>query len=390
MAERPSAREAVGILRQRFGGFTPTPLDPEQDDSTIIDDPVGAVALSSMRGIRAGELADRLDREEAASLIPQEGYVQGEPGRRMRSNADVVSAFLTRRRLHALGGEAATDPFTGQAERDRVRDREAALDEAATTRRSELTDAADAEASRAGTAARLKAKGLRTGEFEAAASPAALEAAQTPMYAQTSDVGRSVARNALEDEAKKRMLPSLQPGQMPTTPGGADDVGGGFTAPANLKPPNAQTERTLADMRMVVPLVEDLQKLLDPTKDSVMNAVANRAEWGLYKLGVLQDPKVQARDQLASLISVAGATPYMRGTRAFQYLKEVQKHLTDPKATDAFIYRNIEELKQQWPRMYDEILKAHYNPTAPLTFGSDTTPPPAAPVNDRRDPNRGL
>jgi hypothetical protein len=150
---RPSAMnpsEAVKTLRSTFRGFDPRdPRFDAGDDAPIYGDPNGALATKAMRDIRAGELAGRLPAEEAATFVPTEGYVQGEPGRRTRSNASaVMSAFLTRRRLDDLSAEAAADPFTGQAEQDRVGSIQNALTEAETLRRPEATDAANAVASR--------------------------------------------------------------------------------------------------------------------------------------------------------------------------------------------------------------------------------------------------
>src|SRR5262245_56358219 len=95
MPERPSSREAISILRSRFGGFDPTYVPV--DDESGYGDSTGSLALHAARSRRADALANRLPFEEAAALVPQEGYVQGEPGRRTRTNPNALSAFLTRR-----------------------------------------------------------------------------------------------------------------------------------------------------------------------------------------------------------------------------------------------------------------------------------------------------
>lgn len=367
----PTPRDAITVLRQNFRGFDPG-YDASADNSEMYADPSGSLTLRALQTGRAGELADQIDQADAESLIPKEGYVQGEPGRRTRSNRSALAtSLLQRRRLGRLGADMASDPLTGDAEQQRVRGVQDALDEAATTRRPELTDASNAVAERNAFGAFLKSKGIRMGAHEADASPAALEAAKVPLYAQTSDVGRRAAQDALERKGAEKMQPSLVPGQMPVGTGGDNiDVGGGFTAPPNMKPPGATLERQMADMQSVAPLITSLERELDPNSNEVSDKVANYLNWSLYKAGMQPrfGDKSQQRYQLASLISVAGATPYMRGTRAYQYLKEIQKHLTDPTATDAFIAQNIRELKEQWPKMYQGLLRAHYNPGAPLTF----------------------
>src|SRR5215510_11927322 len=139
---RPSPQEAIGVLRHAFQGFDPYPYaPPEDEDYSPYGDPVGALHLNALREGRAGELADRLRREEAAALIPMEGYVQGEPGRRYRSVNPFVSARLTRGRLEDLGAEMAADPYTGQTERERVQKTQDVIDTALRAQRPEVADA---------------------------------------------------------------------------------------------------------------------------------------------------------------------------------------------------------------------------------------------------------
>src|SRR5262245_26165329 len=103
----PTPREAIGVLRQNFRGFDPT-YDASADDSEMYADPTGAMALHALQSGRAGELAEQIDQADAASLVPREGYVQGEPGRRMRSNrSDLATSLLQRRRLGRLTADMA-------------------------------------------------------------------------------------------------------------------------------------------------------------------------------------------------------------------------------------------------------------------------------------------
>src|SRR3954467_6761193 len=181
----PTPREAAAILRARFPGLAPEA--PDDDRSVAYGDPTGALALSHLRDDRAGELEDQLIRQEAAALIPTDGYVQGDPGRRMRSNAVAASnAIETRKRLTGLNADAAADPFTGAAEQARTKGIQTTLDAAATTMRPEVDDAARAVATRNAFGDFLKSKGIRMGVHEADASPAALEAATVPFKAASS------------------------------------------------------------------------------------------------------------------------------------------------------------------------------------------------------------
>src|SRR5262245_7857869 len=139
-ATRLSSSDAIGVLRRAFGAFDPRYSEaPSSDPSPAYGDPLGALRLNALREGRAGELADRLRGEEATLGMPMEGYVQGEPGRR-RSSAfsGLMNARFLRGNLQELGGEMATDPYTGDAAQQVVRDRQNALEQAATAQRPEV------------------------------------------------------------------------------------------------------------------------------------------------------------------------------------------------------------------------------------------------------------
>jgi hypothetical protein len=180
----PSPRDAATILRRRFPSLIPEPPPADApydaaDDPTGVDDVgTGALELNRLRDQQAGELADRLANEEsAAALGPREGYVQGEPGRRSASNVAAANAVGTRRRLTTLGGEIAADPYTGTAEQDRLSGIRGELDKAAMTQKPEMADAAKTLATQNAFAEYMKSKGLKTGEYEARASPVGRAAA---------------------------------------------------------------------------------------------------------------------------------------------------------------------------------------------------------------------
>jgi len=146
----PTPREAIGILRRSFGAFDPRYEDaPESDPKEAYGDTGGALLLNALRSSRASELADQIDQAEAASLIRRPGSPGTYPSLGMLSNAsDLATAHLQRQRLGRLGAEMAADPYTGEAEQERVQGRRDALEKAETLRRPELTHAAQAVASR--------------------------------------------------------------------------------------------------------------------------------------------------------------------------------------------------------------------------------------------------
>jgi len=255
----------------------------------------------------------------------------------------------------------------------------------------------------------MTAKGMKMGELEALGSPAALEAAKVPLYAQGSDVGERLAKEKLERDQQLRMSPSLVPGQMPITGGTAttaDDAGNvsggtipGFTMPPNFKPLTADESRSNQAMGQVAPLVGQLETMLDPTRSEIPNKLGNTAKWAAYKMGLTDTPflsssdpdenaRNQARLQLASMITVIGSAPFIQGSRNYQRIKDIEKHLTDPTASDAFLYNQIQELKKIWPVLQRELIQRHINPGAPLNF--DALTGGAAPGGDLTDPNRGM
>gem|GEM_PF-4135771 len=252
--------------------------------------------------------------------------------------------------------------------------------------RPEIADAADTVAKRNAFGEFLKTRGHAMGEFDAAGSPEAQRAAEVPFKAKAGPFAQQAADADLARQQKLRMSPSLVPGQMPTGDSAALDEGGsnipGFTMPPNMKPLGAEAEKAVRSMREVAPMIGELERSLDPSKAQIPNALTSRGKWALYKLGITPTNAAdQARLQLASLISIAGSAPYLQGSRNYQYLKQVQEHLTNPQASDQFLYNQVQELKKLWPRMQKEIMTAHINPGAPLDFGDNELPV--------TDPNRG-
>jgi hypothetical protein len=372
----PTPAEAAAILRAHFG-MVQDPADP----NVVVGDPTGSVALAGARGSQASELEDRIANETSAlAMPPREGYVQGEPGRRTASYG-MTPANLVADRLHlnTLRGEQAADPFTGDAETARVGGVQKALDAAALTQRPEIGDAADTVAKRNAFAEFLKSRGIKMGEYEAASSPAAQAAAMVPITAQASDVSQGIKDKELQRAQALKRSPSLVPGQV-------EDGAGGYTLPPNYKPLSAAENNRIESMAGVAPMLGDLKAMLDPTLNVVTNKAAQSIRMGLYNMGIppsfagLGDAKAQARIQMADLIKIMGASPFMAGSRNYKYMQDVYRHLTNPAATDAFLYNTITELEKRWPQIQQAIIQTHIQPGTPLDFRSaDERDPWAAP-----------
>jgi hypothetical protein len=376
----PTPAEAAAILRAHFGMVT-DPADP----NVSVGDPTGAIALGGIRSSQASELEDRITNDAAAAAMPpSEGFVPGEPGRRYLTRG-MSPANLVADKLHLgqIRRDEAADPFTGDAETARVGGIQKALDAAALTERPEIGDAAKTVAERNAFAEYMKSKGMKMGEFEAASSPAAQAAAMVPINANASDTAEGIKDKVLSREQQLRMSPQLVPGQMPDDSAGG--ALGGFTLPPNYKPLNAADSNAIQSMAKAAPMVGDLERMLDPNANQITNKTAQSAKWAMYNMGVspnlFGDKKAQARLQLSSLIKIVGSSPYMTGSRNYRYLQDVQKHLTDPSATDQFLLSQISELKKRWPEMQKAIIQTHIQPGTKLDFG-EADPWAAPPTPD--------
>jgi hypothetical protein len=370
----PTPAEAAAILRAHFGMQT----DPQTGDT--YGDPTGAVALGVNRTSLQNELDDRIRSDAFAAMLPQEGFVPGEPGRRYVSRLPAANLADDVVQSTHLQRDQADDPFTGTAEQARVGGIQKALDTAATIQRPEIGDAAKTVAARNAFAEYMKSKGMKMGEFEAAGSPAGLAAAMTPINASVSDAAQTAKDLDLERQQRLRMSPQLVPGQMP-----ADDTGdggvGGFTFPPNLKLSDADS-KTINSMRGLSHMVGDLKSMLDPTQNQVTNRASQTVRLALYNMGIspdiagLGDERSQARIQLADLIKVMGAAPFMSGSRNYQYMKDIYRHLTNPAASDAFLYNQLNELEKRWPQIHQAIIQTRLNPAAPLDFSPTASADP--------------
>ncbi len=391
-----AAAEAARILRQHFGFAA----DPENPDSGM-GDPTGALQLAGNRDNVISELENRLPNEEGAAAIPVEGYVPGEPGRKFTSHMAQSNVITDRARLAQLVGAEHADPFTGDAEQARTKNVQDALDTAATTQRTEIGDAARTDAQRNAFATYMKERGLKMGDYEAASSPAAQAASMVPVNTALSPAAQQLKENDLLREQRLRMSPQLQPGQT------VDEQGRIRDAPIRTAP-NATEETQLRAIDNTFAVVRDLKALLDPSKNQITNALSNRALFTMYKAGIDPatfgaDPQTRKRFQLASLVQVLGSTPYANQSRNYQFIQDVREHLTNPVATDQFLYGQIQELEKRLPEFRDTLERVHKYPfERPEGMpGGDATPgaapgevsatirsdaPAAAPRHPKYDP----
>ena len=362
----PNTAESIAILRRRFGGLGQSQPAAMQDlpaDQGYYGDPTGSIELAGLRQGRQGELTDRM----AADL----GV--GDIGDLRRAN------FMRQ----DLNRDIADDPFTGEAEQKRIGGIQSALDTVNTFMRPETMGA------------------RRTAADEAAYGGGALEGAKVgageaaKMKVGASPDAQYIANEQLRRQRELKQTPSPVPGQFPFPPeggvGAAGDTGG---MPPNMKPLDANSQRAITALREGAPLIGELEQILGAPGAQKGNAFSNHMAYRLYQFGASPDTiqmipgvssNAQKRIQVAGLLKVLGAAPYAVGSRSFQFLKQAQEHLTNPAASDEFISSQLQELKKLWPRMQQEIIRAHTSPGAALNF----TPPGGGADEGISDPNWG-
>lgn len=144
----------------------------------------------------------------------------------------------------------------------------------------------------------------------------------------------------------------------------------------------ATENRALEALQGGMTIANQLDSMLDPNKNQLMDKLEKVAQYKLYQNGISSSPVSQERMQLAGLLKVLGAAPYVAGSRHFQFMQQAQEHLTDPTATDAFLHQQIVELKRIWPELQQGILTVHDNPHAPLPVDTSKPQQPADPYAD--------
>ena len=377
-APRPSAREAAAIIRSRFPGLVPDAGDNPPIGGEVYGDPSGALALARLRNERASELSDRVANAADAALIPTEGYVQGDPGRRMRNNAvAAMNAIGGGKQLVALQKEIADDPFTGDAAAARTQELQDKLDKAATTMRPEIADADEAEKQRNAFGKFLEAHGMKlgekSGEYEAMTSPA--------------------GRQALEEQGRRDV-------QRAEAMRGAmfGDLGLGMpTAPAAKL--SAQEQMLLNASKTTEQLAPQLMQMLETAHPGIAENPGQYGSWTdllgadiggkIYNLGKTSTPLDDDINQLTGFLAASIPKMLQSGRVTAQQYHELLKHVPQIGFTPGENYQRIRFIMNTIePAVVGGIAAGHGG--AMPTFAPSAGMPQAAPVGfDRRDKNWG-
>lgn len=117
----------------------------------------------------------------------------------------------------------------------------------------------------------------------------------------------------------------------------------------------APAQKTLADIDTLDGLVGDMRTMLqDPTVQANMGVFSGRLAQQLYNAGIAtegEDPYLALRAQ----VEVLGTQPYMRGTRNFQYVRQIQQHLPKPGDQPALVADKLDRLSILMEKMRHAI-----------------------------------
>lgn len=144
---------------------------------------------------------------------------------------------------------------------------------------------------------------------------------------------------------------------------------------------------TVVTVHQMMPLVgqaiTELQKRVAnqrPPEGGIVGAlkqIPNRLERGAqsaaYNLGLGQPSDISNQIQLESLMQVMGSTPYLRGSRNYQLIKQIQQHLADPTATDAANLERLKQLQQILPGIEQAIYDVNNQGVIPHEHGANYT-----------------
>lgn len=173
------------------------------------------------------------------------------------------------------------------------------------------------------------------------------------------------------------------------------------TAPKGPEKLPQREDDTVVSIHQMMPLVDSL--LSDTTKriqakggpsgrlGQFGQKIARETQNVGYKLGVAnQDPSVDKRIQLASLLQILGTVPYLRGIRNMEFVSQIQQHLADPTATDESISERLKTLKGILPGMEQAIYDVHNKGVIPHEHTGSMAPAPTASQELDYVPGRGL
>lgn len=177
----------------------------------------------------------------------------------------------------------------------------------------------------------------------------------------------------------------------PTLPGIPPQARGGAGAPTRPKTPGGPAQATPingpdgnplhgplgADARKNVSQIATTQKLIDQVlpelearikqsggdMNSLWDAGMQRAAWAEYKHGGVipdnVDPTLAHLLPTIAQLQIVGGLPYLRGTRSYQYIQQIQQHLPDPeKDSPALMVDKIHSLQKTMPILRQSVLES--------------------------------
>lgn len=118
-----------------------------------------------------------------------------------------------------------------------------------------------------------------------------------------------------------------------------------------------QAKSSLETIQSGVGMMDRLEESLKPlSEDNSLQAKAKLEwEWGKYIAGFQVDPPYDQIIPTAALLRVQMTTPYLRGLRNFNYVRQIQQHLPGPTDTPKLMMQKIAQLRANVPLLQEAI-----------------------------------
>lgn len=266
----------------------------------------------------ANEADRRTALAERAQRIPVENAAQLAPTLPINQNVSPQAAGILR--TGGMGGQLFTPPAEGETESGQPFNPETANPAVNLGTFGQQKDLA-AEAQRAAAATALQ--DYRKGQLENAATMNDIRGRMADIAAQNADLKAQLATQ------KAAQGPKL----------------------------TQRDNDTVVTVHQMMPLVNQAVSTLEQrvkgkppaqggllgTLKQIPEKIERGAQSAAYSAGLGQPSDISNQIQLESLMQVMGSTPYLRGSRNYELVKQIQKHLADPAATDE---ANLDRLRQ--------------------------------------------
>lgn len=193
------------------------------------------------------------------------------------------------------------------------------------------------------------------------------------------DAQRSKEEGAMRNDTLKAYLGMNGPGA-PVGSQRTVHIGANGEPTISIAPPKPMgqlEQRAITSFHEAQPILDKLDSELgNPSSDALSQLLSkgkNMTTQMLYSQGLSTGN--QTKQQLEGLLGVLGSSSYVVGSRSYQLIKQAMAHLTDANGSDAFNKQQLNEIRQLWPQMQEEVIAAHQTPERALNQGAPAPDP---------------